>query len=163
RLLVIALTVSLASLHTAIAEVHVRGYFRSNGTYVAPHYRSNPDGNFWNNWSTKGNVNPHTGKPGTRVTPPSRQSSSRSTSSRASAFSFESSLLGRSLSRGATEVAPMSEVELATTEMRVRDDAETKRAELAKAYTEALALASKSAKSNSEQRRRAFLEELNAE
>jgi hypothetical protein len=29
------------------AAVRVRGYFRSNGTYVQPHYRSNPDGNFW--------------------------------------------------------------------------------------------------------------------
>ncbi len=52
-------------------SVHVKGYYRSNGTYVAPHYRSAPDGNFYNNWSTKGNVNPYTGKPGTRVTPPS--------------------------------------------------------------------------------------------
>jgi tetratricopeptide (TPR) repeat protein len=52
-------------------SVYVRGYTRSNGTYVAPYYRSAPDGNFYNNWSTKGNVNPYTGKPGTRVTPPS--------------------------------------------------------------------------------------------
>ena len=33
-----------------------------NGTYVQPHYRSNPDGNPYNNWSFPGNVNPHTGK-----------------------------------------------------------------------------------------------------
>jgi hypothetical protein len=51
-------------------SVSVQGYFRSNGTYVAPHWRSAPDGNFWNNWSTKGNINPYTGVPGTRVTPP---------------------------------------------------------------------------------------------
>lgn len=38
--------------------------------YVQGHYRSEADGNFWNNWSTKGNVNPYTGQPGTRVTPP---------------------------------------------------------------------------------------------
>ena len=50
--------------------VYVRGYFRKNGTYVAPHYRSAPDGNFYNNWSTKGNVNPYIGEPGTKVTPP---------------------------------------------------------------------------------------------
>lgn len=55
----------------AVAQVHVRGYVRRDGTYVQPHYRSNPDGNFNNNWSTKGNINPYTGEPGTRVTPPS--------------------------------------------------------------------------------------------
>jgi hypothetical protein len=50
----------------ANADVRVRGYYRSNGTYVQPHYRSNPDGNRYNNWSTRGNVNPYTGKRGTR-------------------------------------------------------------------------------------------------
>ena len=53
----------------ADAAVRVRGYFRSNGTYVRPHYRSNPDGNFWNNWSTYPNINPYTGAIGTRRTP----------------------------------------------------------------------------------------------
>jgi hypothetical protein len=32
---------------------------------VQPHYRSSPDGSRLNNWSTRGNVNPYTGKPGT--------------------------------------------------------------------------------------------------
>jgi len=44
----------------------VRGHTRRDGTYVAPHHRTNPDGNRSNNWSTKGNQNPYTGKPGTR-------------------------------------------------------------------------------------------------
>lgn len=52
-------------------SVHVRGYYRKDGTYVQPHYRSAPDGNFYNNWSTRGNVNPYTGEPGTKVSPPS--------------------------------------------------------------------------------------------
>jgi hypothetical protein len=52
-------------------DTYVNGYFKSNGTYVEPHYRSAPDGNFQNNWSTKGNVNPYTGQQGTQVTPPS--------------------------------------------------------------------------------------------
>lgn len=55
---------------SASAQTYVRGYTKSDGTYVAPHYRSSPDGNFSNNWSTKGNINPYTGKLGTRVTPP---------------------------------------------------------------------------------------------
>jgi len=48
------------------ADVHVRGYYRNDGTYVRPHMRSSPDGNVFNNWSTKGNVNPYTGKTGTK-------------------------------------------------------------------------------------------------
>lgn len=50
--------------------VYVRGYTKKDGTYVAPHYRSAPDKSISNNWSTKGNVNPYTGAPGTRATPP---------------------------------------------------------------------------------------------
>lgn len=45
---------------------HVKGYYRSNGTYVTPHYRSGKDGYHNNNWSVQGNVNPYTGKPGTK-------------------------------------------------------------------------------------------------
>ena len=51
---------------TAFADVSVRGYYRSNGTYVQPHYRSNPDGHSYNNWSTYPNVNPYTGRTGTK-------------------------------------------------------------------------------------------------
>jgi len=47
-------------------DVHVRGHYRKDGTYVRPHMRSSPDGNVFNNWSTKGNVNPYTGKTGTK-------------------------------------------------------------------------------------------------
>jgi hypothetical protein len=53
----------------ADADTRVRGYYRSNGTYVQPHYRSSPDGNFYNNWSTYPNVNPYTGNVGTRMAP----------------------------------------------------------------------------------------------
>jgi len=44
------------------AEEYVHGYSRHDGTYVQPHWRSNPDGNPYNNWSLPGNVNPHTGR-----------------------------------------------------------------------------------------------------
>jgi hypothetical protein len=42
-----------------------QGYVRQDGTYVPPHYQTNPDGNPYNNWSTQGNVNPFTGQAGT--------------------------------------------------------------------------------------------------
>ena len=48
-----------------MADVHVRGHYRSNGTYVQPHYRSSPNGTTLDNYSTKGNVNPYTGQAGT--------------------------------------------------------------------------------------------------
>ena len=50
----------------AHADQHVRGHYRSNGTYVQPHYRSDRDGSFNNNWSTRPNINPYTGREGTR-------------------------------------------------------------------------------------------------
>ena len=59
---------------TSGAPVQVHGYVKKDGTYVAPHYRSAPDGNFNNNWSTEGNVNPYTGEEGKLVTPPARPS-----------------------------------------------------------------------------------------
>lgn len=52
------------------SSTRVRGYTRKDGTYVAPHRRSTPDGKFGNNWSTRGNQNPYTGKEGTRQAPP---------------------------------------------------------------------------------------------
>lgn len=45
-------------------DVYVDGYYKRDGTYVQPHYRSAPDNNPYNNWSTKGNVNPYTGQRG---------------------------------------------------------------------------------------------------
>ena len=49
----------------ASADTSVRGYYRDNGTYVAPHHRSSPDSSTLNNWSSKGNYNPYTGEKGT--------------------------------------------------------------------------------------------------
>jgi hypothetical protein len=44
----------------------VRGYTTKRGTYVAPHRQTDPDHTQRNNYSTKGNVNPSTGKAGTK-------------------------------------------------------------------------------------------------
>jgi hypothetical protein len=61
-----------------VGEHYVKGYYRKNGTYVSGHYRTNRDNSFWNNYSSKGNVNPHTGKVGTRRPPAYRAPSYRS-------------------------------------------------------------------------------------
>jgi hypothetical protein len=59
RKLIVA-AVAIATISPAFAG-HVNGYYRGNGTYVAPYERSAPDGTVTNNWSFQGNVNPYTG------------------------------------------------------------------------------------------------------
>jgi len=54
------------STSRSAAPVRVRGYTKRNGTYVKPHYRTPPNATKLDNWSTKGNVNPFTGKPGAK-------------------------------------------------------------------------------------------------
>jgi hypothetical protein len=44
----------------------VRGYTRKDGTYVQPYRRSIGNSTRRDNWSTKGNINPYTGKKGTK-------------------------------------------------------------------------------------------------
>ncbi len=61
----VALFIVLAEVAEAQNRVRVRGYFRRDGTYVQPHYRTAPDGNPYNNYSFPGNYNPNTG----RITP----------------------------------------------------------------------------------------------
>lgn len=43
----------------------VRGYIRRDGTYVAPHVRTNPNSTRMDNYSTAPNYNPYTGQQGT--------------------------------------------------------------------------------------------------
>jgi opacity protein-like surface antigen len=52
-------------LSIAQAQVWVDPYTRKDGTQVQEHYRSNPDGNRYNNYSYPGNTNPYTGKQAT--------------------------------------------------------------------------------------------------
>lgn len=65
--LVLALLISVLSF-SASAEARttrVRGYYKpSTGSYVAPHYKTTPNRSKFDNFSTKGNYNPYTGKKG---------------------------------------------------------------------------------------------------
>ena len=45
----------------------VRSTVTKKGTYVAPHSRTTPNKTQRDNWSTKGNTNPTTGKNGSRT------------------------------------------------------------------------------------------------
>lgn len=70
RLVALLLLISSAALagghRSTSGTVSVHGYTTRTGTYVAPHQRTAPDHTKSNNWSTRGNVNPITGKPGTK-------------------------------------------------------------------------------------------------
>jgi hypothetical protein len=59
-----ALLLGLSTL--GLCQSHVRSYVKKNGTYVQQHHRTSPDHTQRNNYSTKGNVNPYTGKPGAK-------------------------------------------------------------------------------------------------
>jgi hypothetical protein len=54
------------SSHSSSSSHSVSGHTTKNGTYVKPHRQTNPNGTQKDNYSTKGNVNPHTGKKGTK-------------------------------------------------------------------------------------------------
>ena len=66
------------------AQTYVGGYTKDNGTYVQPHYRSTPNSTTLDNYSTKGNTNPYTGKKGTKSAYPSYSTPSRNSSSSSS-------------------------------------------------------------------------------
>lgn len=63
--LLLTLFVCLSSIAQVNSKhVKVKGYTRSDGTYVAPYYRTAPNSTNRDNFSTKGNTNPYTGTPG---------------------------------------------------------------------------------------------------
>lgn len=64
--LFVLLSFCLTATPAVAGDVRVRPHIRKDGTYVPGHWRSAPDGNRYNNWSTSGNVNPYTGERGTR-------------------------------------------------------------------------------------------------
>jgi hypothetical protein len=62
---------ALLSSFWAVAQVnpqnnYVDGYYKSDGSYVEGHYRTNPNGTVYDNYSTYPNVNPYTGQQGTK-------------------------------------------------------------------------------------------------
>lgn len=72
----------------SFAQVSVRGYYRSNGTYVQPHQRTVPNYTRNDNYSTIGNTNPYTGKAGT--VPRDGYTATRTTSTYSSTTNYSS-------------------------------------------------------------------------
>jgi len=50
--LILAILMCLMSTLCIAGDVYVKGYYRSNGTYVSPHYRSAPDSTKTNNYGS---------------------------------------------------------------------------------------------------------------
>ncbi len=48
------------------ADQTVRGYYRRDGTYVAPYQRTEPNQHRYDNYNSQGNTNPYTGQRGTQ-------------------------------------------------------------------------------------------------
>lgn len=65
RLILIATLFIVLASSAFAKDIHVRGNTRKDGTYVKPHIKSSPNQYKGDNYSTKGNTNPYTGKKGT--------------------------------------------------------------------------------------------------
>ena len=63
-ILAAALVMTMASV--AAADTYVKGYTKSDGTYVQGHYRSSPNAQKFDNYSSQGQTNPYTGQKGTQ-------------------------------------------------------------------------------------------------
>jgi hypothetical protein len=67
RFLLPILFIVIASTGIAQRSTRVRGGFTKQGTYRQPHARTSPNHSKMDNYSTKGNTNPYTGKSGTKA------------------------------------------------------------------------------------------------
>ena len=66
KLICITLGILLIAASPSFAKtVRVRSSVTKSGQYRSAHYRTSPNKTKIDNWSTKGNVNPYTGKKGT--------------------------------------------------------------------------------------------------
>lgn len=67
KILFYALVIIIAFPVLAKAQdSYVEGYYRNDGTYVQPHYRTAPNNNPYDNWSAQNNVNPYAKNLGTQ-------------------------------------------------------------------------------------------------
>lgn len=67
KLALAALALGLAAAPAFAKGSHAtKGYVKKNGIYVAPSGATNPDKTKANNFDQKGNVNPYSGKAGTK-------------------------------------------------------------------------------------------------
>lgn len=64
---ILLVSLLLLGLVSSVSAEYVRGYTKSDGTYVKGYHRSSANHTKRDNYSTKGNINPYTGKAGTKT------------------------------------------------------------------------------------------------
>jgi hypothetical protein len=64
--LIISLSMPSSAKSSSGGSHNVKGHVKKDGTYVAPHSATNPNQTQRDNWSSKPQVNPYTGKEGTK-------------------------------------------------------------------------------------------------
>ncbi|ATA90848.1 hypothetical protein CGC56_00840 [Capnocytophaga canimorsus] len=67
RILLMFLFLAVTTVVSAQSTRYQRGYQKSNGTYVMPHYKTQTNKTNHDNFSTKGNTNYYTGSSGYRA------------------------------------------------------------------------------------------------
>lgn len=66
RLVIVIGALAFCALPVQARSTHVHGYVKKSGTYVMPSHRTTPNRTRLDNYSTKGNINPYTGKKGSK-------------------------------------------------------------------------------------------------
>ena len=66
RATLLMLLLGVLAVPSELADKSVKGYVRKDGTYVSPHVKSNPNSQRFDNYSSRGNVNPYTGGQGSK-------------------------------------------------------------------------------------------------
>ena len=62
KVILFGVLIALASSSAVFADQWVKGYTRSDGTYIQGHWRSSPNQYRYDNFSAKGNANQYTGQ-----------------------------------------------------------------------------------------------------
>ncbi len=79
RTALLALTTAF-TVSAFAADTYVQGYYKRDGTYIAPHHQATRDDKLYNNYSSQDQINPYTGTYGTKrneySSPPAYQKSS---------------------------------------------------------------------------------------
>lgn len=58
--IILGLLLPLLSANALWAQKYQKGYYKKNGTYVTPHYKTKSDNTNRNNYSAQGQINPYT-------------------------------------------------------------------------------------------------------
>ena len=66
QLLVLSCIIGINQLTYATSNHNTKGYTKKDGTYVKSHRATNPNHTQRDNWSSKPNSNPYTGKKGSK-------------------------------------------------------------------------------------------------